>query len=106
MICAAQYSQDKMWYRARILDILGGRRLLVQYVDYGNTEIIHHTKIRKILDDDIKFPEQVKSDVIFVLLCSFVNFAVFCLNRHLSLPCPSLIPLPKCYFKRHRLHFF
>ncbi|XP_025098340.1 tudor domain-containing protein 1-like isoform X2 [Pomacea canaliculata] len=58
MICAAQYSQDKMWYRARILDILGGRRLLVQYVDYGNTEIIHHTKIRKILDDDIKFPEQ------------------------------------------------
>nr|KAG5702821.1 hypothetical protein BaRGS_001903 [Batillaria attramentaria] len=35
MICAAQYSKDGNWYRARVTGLPGGRRVEVQFVDYG-----------------------------------------------------------------------
>lgn len=50
MICAAQFSVDKQWYRAQIIGLPGGANVEVQYVDFGNTEIIHHKYIRKLFD--------------------------------------------------------
>lgn len=50
MVCAAQFSVDKQWYRARVIGLPGGSNVEVQYVDFGNKEIIHHKYIRKLYD--------------------------------------------------------
>ena len=59
MICAAQFSGDGMWYRARIIGLSGNREVVVQYVDYGNTETVNIYKIQKILDSFLVLPAQV-----------------------------------------------
>ncbi|KAG8192820.1 hypothetical protein JTE90_014602 [Oedothorax gibbosus] len=54
MMCAAQYSIDKQWYRARVIDLPGGAQVKVQYVDFGNTEVLHHQRLRKLFDKFFK----------------------------------------------------
>ncbi|KAK7107702.1 RING finger protein 17-like isoform X2 [Littorina saxatilis] len=58
MICAARYQKDNNWYRARVTGLPGHRKVEVQFVDYGNTEIVDHSDLCKILDDFIKYPVQ------------------------------------------------
>lgn len=41
-ICAALYSEDKQWYRARV-EKISGSEASVFYIDYGNREIISTT---------------------------------------------------------------
>ncbi|XP_021928807.1 RING finger protein 17 isoform X3 [Zootermopsis nevadensis] len=48
MTCAAQYSVDKNWYRAKIIDLPGNKMLEVFYVDYGNQEVVPWNQIRKL----------------------------------------------------------
>ncbi|CAL1285704.1 unnamed protein product [Larinioides sclopetarius] len=54
MVCAAQFSLDKQWYRAKVLGLPGGSKVKVQYVDFGNTEIIHYKYLRKLFDKFFK----------------------------------------------------
>lgn len=48
MPCAAQYTIDNRWYRAKIVDLPGNKMVEVFYVDYGNQEVITWNRIRKI----------------------------------------------------------
>ena len=64
MICAARYAKDNNWYRGRITGLPGHRKVEVQFVDYGNVEIIDHSDVCKILDDHIKYPMQVVIDLV------------------------------------------
>ncbi|KFM72251.1 RING finger protein 17, partial [Stegodyphus mimosarum] len=50
MICAAQFSLDCQWYRAQVIGLPGGAKVKVRYVDFGNTEVIHHKFLRKLLN--------------------------------------------------------
>nr|XP_042912960.1 RING finger protein 17 [Parasteatoda tepidariorum] len=54
LICAAQFSLDKQWYRAEVIGLPGGAKVEVRYVDFGNTEIIHHKYLRKLFDVFLK----------------------------------------------------
>ncbi|KAL8579491.1 hypothetical protein ACOMHN_025444 [Nucella lapillus] len=58
MICMARYARDNNWYRARVTGLPGNGTVRVQYVDYGNSEVVSHSDICKILDDHIKYPMQ------------------------------------------------
>ncbi|XP_076467185.1 RING finger protein 17-like [Babylonia areolata] len=58
MICVARYAKDSNWYRARVTGLPGHGKVEVQFVDYGNKEVVSHTDICKILDDHIKYPMQ------------------------------------------------
>jgi hypothetical protein len=40
MPCAAQYTIDNKWYRAKIVDLPGNKMVEVFYVDYGNQEVL------------------------------------------------------------------
>ena len=40
-ICAAKYSVDGKWYRAKVLSSLGGGKIQVSFIDYGNTAVIN-----------------------------------------------------------------
>lgn len=54
-----QFSGDRIWYRARITDLPGQKDVVVQYVDYGNSERVSVNSLRKILDSFIILPAQV-----------------------------------------------
>lgn len=45
-ICIALYYLDNMWYRGRVKQVLG-ENLVVEYVDFGNTETVEKSKLRK-----------------------------------------------------------
>lgn len=40
-ICAARFSLDKKWYRCRVMGTVGKGAVSVQFIDYGNTEVIN-----------------------------------------------------------------
>ncbi|GAB1609944.1 finger 17 isoform X2 [Argonauta hians] len=60
MVCACLCPSDDLWYRARIIDVLGDQMVTVCYVDYGNTETVSYRNIRKLLDKFIMLPIQAK----------------------------------------------
>lgn len=59
MVCVAQYSADNLWYRAEVIRLPGRRQVEIKYVDFGNTEMISHYKLKKILDMFLVLPAQV-----------------------------------------------
>ncbi|GIY18549.1 RING finger protein 17 [Caerostris extrusa] len=54
MVCAAQYSLDKQWYRVKVIGLPGGANVEVQYVDFGNSEVINHKYLRKLFNKFFK----------------------------------------------------
>ena len=57
MPCAAKFSEDDTWYRAEI-QTPGQLEVEVQFVDYGNTETISVSKIRKLKPEYLKMKSQ------------------------------------------------
>jgi len=55
--CIAQYSEDLKWYRA-IIKSIEDNSAIVEFVDYGNTESVNFTKIKKIREEFVKLPMQ------------------------------------------------
>nr|XP_029720118.1 LOW QUALITY PROTEIN: maternal protein tudor [Aedes albopictus] len=54
--CIAPYSADDLWYRAKIID--SHDDLIIQFVDYGNTDVITSSKkheLKDVNDDLMKF---------------------------------------------------
>ena len=56
--CCAQFSQDGLWYRARVLECLPSDQVAVQYVDFGNSECLTPSKLRSMKDEFFKLPSQ------------------------------------------------
>ena len=48
LLCAAPFSQDQKWYRARI-DSIQEKLVVVTYIDFGNSENVNITDLRKLL---------------------------------------------------------
>ena len=61
MLCVAQYSVDDRWYRAKVVDIPGKKTVTVQYVDFGNIEILSYSKIKALQTSFITLPQQVST---------------------------------------------
>ncbi|KAK3585672.1 hypothetical protein CHS0354_020238 [Potamilus streckersoni] len=43
-LCAAKFSADNQWYRARVEKQEGPGKVLVRFIDYGNKEVVETTK--------------------------------------------------------------
>ena len=56
--CAALYSADGGWYRAEVVEEIAGSRVLVQFVDFGNTEEVELSSIVALPSDVISLPAQ------------------------------------------------
>ncbi|KAG5320463.1 TUD protein, partial [Pseudoatta argentina] len=55
--CIAQYSEDLKWYRA-IIKSVKESSATVEFVDYGNTELVNFMNIKVILEEFLKLPMQ------------------------------------------------
>ncbi|NXA36316.1 TDRD1 protein, partial [Eudromia elegans] len=58
-VCCAQFSEDNLWYRAAVLAYPSEDTVLVGYIDYGNCEVLHLTKLRPMIQRLMDFPVQV-----------------------------------------------
>ena len=47
VFCAAKFSEDEVWYRARILEV-GGATVQVRFVDYGNEETMAASNLKTL----------------------------------------------------------
>lgn len=56
--CCAKYSEDDMWYRAKVLTADSSSAATVQFVDYGNEETVPLMKIRSLHEKFFHVPVQ------------------------------------------------
>lgn len=56
--CCALFTLDNMWYRARVLEFPKPGEILVQYVDFGNSELVTPDKIRSTKEEFFGLPAQ------------------------------------------------
>jgi len=47
-LCAAKFSQDERWYRASILKAMGKGEYEVQFIDFGNIEVVHGDDLKRL----------------------------------------------------------
>jgi staphylococcal nuclease domain-containing protein 1 len=66
-IVKAQFTADDTWYRAKVLKVLDNNEYQVQYVDYGNSEVIPASRIRKLPAELNKLPHQATEAVLAFL---------------------------------------
>ena len=61
--CCARYDADECWYRCQVLENVGGNRLKLRYVDFGNVECV---SVNQVYSLDSKFTHLPSAGV----LCS------------------------------------
>ncbi|XP_053305864.1 tudor domain-containing protein 1-like [Spea bombifrons] len=57
-VCSAQCAEDRCWYRAKILEKRSQEALLVEYIDFGNVEVLPLSSLRPIQSNMLKLPSQ------------------------------------------------
>ncbi|XP_047464892.1 tudor domain-containing protein 1 isoform X2 [Mugil cephalus] len=57
-VCCAQFSEDRQWYRAKILAYSSGERVCVGYLDFGNSEEVDLGHLRPISASLLALPMQ------------------------------------------------
>lgn len=56
--CCALFTLDNTWYRARVLEYAKTGEIVVQYVDFGNSELVTPDKIRSTREEFFDLPAQ------------------------------------------------
>ncbi|XP_055085803.1 tudor domain-containing protein 1 [Periophthalmus magnuspinnatus] len=57
-VCCALFSEDKQWYRAKILAYSSEKRVCVGYLDFGNSEDVDLSNLRPITPSLLDVPMQ------------------------------------------------
>nr|WNS50065.1 tudor domain-containing protein-like protein [Halisarca dujardinii] len=56
--CAAKYSLNEEWYRAEVLEITSKDKVLVQFVDFGNSETVSFSELVSLQSEHFSIPTQ------------------------------------------------
>ncbi|NXN89836.1 TDRD1 protein, partial [Bombycilla garrulus] len=57
-MCCAQFTEDNLWYRAIVTSYTSEDTVLVDYMDYGNSDCLPLTKLRPIIPSLMDVPAQ------------------------------------------------
>ncbi|XP_061564122.1 tudor domain-containing protein 1 [Cololabis saira] len=60
-VCCAQFSEDKQWYRVKVLAYSSDAQLRVNYLDFGNSEEVDLSQLRPISPSLLALPVQAVS---------------------------------------------
>ena len=60
-LCAALFTADNRWYRARVLGTVGRGQIEVKFIDYGNVEKVAENTLRKLPAHLLSFEPQAMS---------------------------------------------
>ncbi|KAK2905757.1 hypothetical protein Q8A73_009700 [Channa argus] len=90
--CVARY--ENLWYRAQVIGHPGGRKVEVQYMDFGNKNILSVSDLRKIKDEFFALP----SMAIHCCLSDLIpldgeTWSDACTNRFISLAHQKLVTI-------------
>ena len=58
MVCLGQYTENDEWYRAIIEEVISGSNALVNFIDYGNKEVMSSDRIAVLPPQFAKLPIQ------------------------------------------------
>ena len=58
MVCAARFSGDENWYRALVTGVSADQIVSVLYIDFGNSEELPFSEIRRLPDHLVRLPRQ------------------------------------------------
>lgn len=58
LLCAGRFTEDKIWYRALVTGVNSDETVDVTYVDFGNSEKLPFSDIRKLPDMFLRLPKQ------------------------------------------------
>ena len=93
----AQFSEDSLWYRARITKVLkSGTAFEVLYVDFGNSEVVSSDRLRPLRQEFCKLPCQAvkcRLNGSEVYSCTKEKQSEFCeliLNGEFDITCASV----------------
>ncbi|XP_070208882.1 tudor domain-containing protein 7B-like isoform X2 [Littorina saxatilis] len=67
VFCAALYSEDDNWYRARVLFLHSDKEVQVMFIDYGNVENVSISNIRCLTQETAETAAQAVGCVMFAL---------------------------------------
>ncbi|XP_065837499.1 staphylococcal nuclease domain-containing protein 1-like [Oscarella lobularis] len=59
-LCAAQFSDDQLWYRAVVEKVSGSNQIHILYIDFGNREETSLSKLAPLSSTYTSFPAQAK----------------------------------------------
>ncbi|NXD02933.1 TDRD1 protein, partial [Certhia familiaris] len=57
-VCCAQFTEDNLWYRAAVTAYASEDTVLVDYMDYGNSDSLPLTRLRPIIPSLMDLPAQ------------------------------------------------
>ncbi|RUS80335.1 hypothetical protein EGW08_011904 [Elysia chlorotica] len=57
-LCAAKFTDDDNWYRAKITGLMNTGLIEVQFVDYGNTDYVSEDRVKSLDADLVQYPIQ------------------------------------------------
>ncbi|KAI1236184.1 Tudor domain-containing protein 1 [Lamprotornis superbus] len=57
-VCCAQFTEDNLWYRAAVTAYASEGTVLVDYMDYGNSDSLPLTRLRPIIPSLMDLPAQ------------------------------------------------
>lgn len=67
-ICAAKYSEDKQWYRAKV-EKIEGSKITVHFIDYGNREVTDSTQLAQLASKfTVMSPQAMEYSLAFIYL--------------------------------------
>ncbi|GFN94103.1 LOW QUALITY PROTEIN: tudor domain-containing protein 1 [Plakobranchus ocellatus] len=69
-LCAAKFTDDNNWYRARITGLMKTGMIEVQFVDYGNTDYVSEDRVKSLDSDLVNYPVQCYRCALADISCS------------------------------------
>lgn len=59
-LCAARFKVDNKWYRASVLRTIGKGQIEVEFVDFGNVEVVNGDDLKKLPPSLLQYEPQAK----------------------------------------------
>lgn len=72
-LCAARFKLDDSWYRGRILRALGKGQYEVEFIDFGNVDVVNGDDLKKLSQSLLQYEQQAKLSTLAYIRVQRIN---------------------------------